>query len=336
MKKLAVILVVLIIGGGLYYYFSSRQDSARPAFSPEDMAIAVTRNTLRQEVEGSGRIAAARNVELNFALSGQVNSIHVASGDRVSQGAVLIELNNDQQELTLLRAENAYRIAEIEGIPNAIREAAVDRDIARADLERTKVKAPFDGIIAEVHVEEGASVNSSTVAVTLIDDSSFYAEVSIDEIDMAEVKLGQPAVIKVDALGNRTLAGEVADIGLIASSSGGVVTVPVRVEITEEVSGLKPGFSVSARIRIHQVRDVVTVPVEAINAVSGRSVVMVFENGQQSPVEVVTGMSDGREVEIVSGLAEGDLILPLNYGAGLRQGGSNPSMPGFPAGRMLR
>ncbi|MFC1956514.1 efflux RND transporter periplasmic adaptor subunit, partial [Chloroflexota bacterium] len=178
-------------------------------------------------------------------------------------------------------------------------------------LDEAIIIAPFDGVVADVNVEEGDVITSSSPIVHLVDLTSMQLEVEVDEIDINDVKLGQRAVIEIDALPSLQLDSEVISISTLSIEMGGVVLYEVTISFNVAPgSGPKPGMSASADIIIHEKNNVLLVPDRAIKQGSGggRVVeVMIGEQFEEKPV--VTGISDGLNTEIVSGLTEGETVV---------------------------
>lgn len=309
-----IILVALLVGG--IYYFRQRSASntvQQVAENLRQLTMPVQRGTISRQIEASGTISGARQADLGFAASGKVQRVYVEVGQYVEEGEVLAEMERAQQELAVLRAQNAYDLALISGTPNAQREAELDLKVAQANLENTTIRAPFSGVVTAVNIEEGEHASANSVVVSLLDNSIFYADILVDELDMHQIRLGQGAIVKVDALGGMPLMGSVSQIGMIAQSSGGVTTVPVTIRIANGPSDLRVGYSASVIIEVEKAENVLVVPIEAVVRQGTRSLVTVVRNGERVPVEVTTGITDGIVVEIVSGLEPTDEIVGFNF-----------------------
>jgi len=316
-KHLIVILVVvaLIAVGG--YYVRQRRSARRQIqqviADVAQMAMRVPRGDISRQIEASGTISGARQADLAFASSGRVQRVYVQLGDNVEEGQVLAQMESAQQELALLKAQNAYELAKISGTPNALREAELDLKVAQANLDNTTIRAPFAGVVTAVNIEEGEHASANSSVISLLDNSVFYADILVDELDMHLIRVGQEALIQVDALGGRRLRGTVSQVGMIAQSSGGITTVPVTVRIDDGPAELRVGYSASVIIEVEKAENVLKVPVEAVVRQGNRSFVTVLRDGERVPVEVVTGLTDGIEVEIVSGLEPTDEIVGFNF-----------------------
>lgn len=334
MKKswIIVILLVVLIGGG--FFIARQRRAAEPAQAIRQnlmqSAMPVERGDITREIGASGTIVGARQAELGFTTGGRLQEVFVEVGQYVEAGQVLAKMESSQQELALLRAQNAFELAKISGTPNSLREAELDLKVAEANLENTTIKAPFAGIVTGVQFEAGEHVSANNAVVSLLDNSVFYAEIAVDELDMHQVKLGQIARVEVDALGKQPLWGTVSSIGLIAQSSGGITTVPVTIRIEDGSENLRVGYSASVVIEVERAENVLKVPVEAVVRRGNKSFVTVVRAGETRQVEVTTGITDGIAVEITSGLEPNDQIVGFNislYGStrsqstGVRVGG---------------
>jgi multidrug efflux pump subunit AcrA (membrane-fusion protein) len=191
-------------------------------------------------------------------------------------------------------------------------------------LEKAVIVAPFDGVIATVKVEEGdvlSSVNyATTTIIELIDPSRMELKTKVDEVDIPSVKLGQKAIIKLDALPDLKLEGTVTAISLLPSEEGGVVLYEVKIGFdVPESSGLRGGMTATADVVTDERSNALLVPNRAIRQdSSGNPVVKIMVGDQTQERAVVTGISDGLQTEIISGLNEGDrVVIESRAGTGL-------------------
>lgn len=185
---------------------------------------------------------------------------------------------------------------------------------AQKQLDKTTITAPFDGAVVSVDADEGDSVSTMTTIVHLIDLTSIELEVEVDEIDIAEVKLGQRAIIEVDALPALQLEGKVTSISLLSKETGGLVLYEVTIGFdVPQGYNLKIGMSAIADIVIDERSNVLLVPNRAITQDSqGNPIVKVMVDEEIEEIEerpVVLGISDGFQTEIVDGLNEEDVVV---------------------------
>ena len=181
---------------------------------------------------------------------------------------------------------------------------------AQAIVDTARQVAPFNGTVVAVNNRVGDSVSSGETAVVLADLSSLEIEVSVSEVDINRVAVGQAVSLTADAASGLTFKGQVAAVAVLGQSQQGVVTFPVTVVIPDPDPELKPGMTAAVSIVTESHANVLLVPNRAIRVSSGqRSVTVLFE-GQQISVPVTIGLSNESLSEIASGqVREGDTVV---------------------------
>ncbi len=329
------------------------------------VVVAVERGDVAATVANTraGTVNACRRAGLSPALGGQMASLPVSKGDRVTAGQVLLELWNED-----LRAEKV--LAERDAIASAARakescviadvadreakrlvslrergissEEETDRavgdaqakqaaceatrdlvrvsdariDVATAALQRTILKAPFDGVIAEINGELGEFVTPSPVGVPtpptvdLIDSSCLYISAPIDEVDATAVRTGMPARITLDAFPDQRFPGHVRRVApyvLELEKQARTVEVEAEIDNPEEYD-LMPGYSADVEVILDTRTDVLRIPALAI--IDGERVLLL--NEQEGVIEermIEKGVSNWEYSEIVSGLDGSELVI---------------------------
>lgn len=183
------------------------------------------------------------------------------------------------------------------------------------------VYAPFDGVISTLTAQVGQSSGSN---IGTIITNQKLATISLNEVDIAKIKMGQKATLTFDAIDGLTLTGEVVEIDSVGTVSQGVVSYNVQISLDVDDARVKPGMSVSATVITDSAQDVIVVPSSAIKTQNGTSYVQTFNSplgpvatgAQGSPstvlptqIEVTTGLVGDTTTEIISGLKEGDIIV---------------------------
>jgi HlyD family secretion protein len=181
---------------------------------------------------------------------------------------------------------------------------------ARAAQSQLDVTSPWNGTVSAVYVAKGARVDPTTPVASVSDLDNLAVNVNLSEFDVAQVKGGMPAVVSVDALGGETFPGTVEQVALAGTDTGGVVTFPVRISL-EDSEGLKPGMNTSVRIIVAKKSDVIRLPLEAVttNDEDQAFVTVLDESGQETEVEVETGLENAERIEIVSGIEAGARVV---------------------------
>ena len=189
--------------------------------------------------------------------------------------------------------------------------------VARANLERTRLTAPFAGVIAEINGELNEYVTPSPVgiatppAVDLIDTSCFYVKAPIDEVDAAVVEIGLAARIVLDAFGDRHFAGRVrriADYVLDREKQSRTVDVEVEFSRLADFQRLLAGYSADVEILLDTRPDTLRLPTQAV--LDGRRVFVFIPDKRRIEERTIqTGLSNWEYTEIRSGLQKGDLVV---------------------------
>lgn len=210
-----------------------------------------------------------------------------------------------------------------------------DLDSARAQLNsaidnynNTIVRAPFDGKVATMSAQKGVQVGGQvgdlTAAVTLI-TAQKVATISLNEVDVAKIKFGQKATLTFDALPDLTIAGKVTQIDNIGTVTQGVVNYNVQVSFLSDTDEVKSGMSARAAIILDTRPDVLIVPMVAVKTSGNQSYVEILNPADLVPVantnnqstaknppkkvNVEVDLSDDTNIEITSGLKEGDTVV---------------------------
>ncbi len=195
-----------------------------------------------------------------------------------------------------------------------VSEAQVDVSLAR--LERTLLRAPFDGVIAEINGELGEFVTPSPVGIAtpstidLIDSSCLYISAPIDEVDAPSVRTGQKALITMDAFPGRKFPGfvrRVAPYVLDIEKQARTVEIEAEIEMPDEDGDvLLPGYSADVEIILATRDNVLRVPTQVI--LDGTRV-FVLDGATLAERRIETGISSWEYTEIVQGLDEGELVV---------------------------
>ncbi len=165
---------------------------------------------------------------------------------------------------------------QVSSADQAIRQMTTQLESAQHELSKVTINAPIDGIITKRNVEEGETAmqgftnNPSVVLLVLADMSIIEAEIQVDETDIPNVKVGQPAKVTIDALPDRTFKAHVTEVGnspistTTVSSARQATNFKVVVTLDETIPDVRPGFSCTADITTATRTDVASVPIQAM------------------------------------------------------------------------
>ena len=183
---------------------------------------------------------------------------------------------------------------------------------ARDHVGESQVTAPIDGIVATLGVQVGQSViggsnSGGTLVLTIADMRTIQADIAVDESDIAQIRVGMPVRVTVDALPERTFTGKVIRIAPQAVVTQNVTQFDVIVAIDNPDRRLRLGMSVEGEFIIVERQNVLLVPTEAIRGKATKGV-LVVDGTELVPVTVETGATNGGQIEIVSGLEAGQTV----------------------------
>ena len=255
----------------------------------------------------------------------------IASRSRAREVCVIADVA--QREANRLTQIEAQGLASVEAAEKAVGDAesraaacAAARDvttvseariaIAEAALERTRLTAPFSGVIAKINGELGEFVTPSPVGipmpptVDLIDATCLYISAPIDEVDAPLVKEGLPAIISLDAFPDRKFSGYVRRVApYVLDLEKQARTVEIEAEINDTNNDdLLPGYSADVEVLLASREDVLRIPTSVITE-SNKIFIFQKETGQLTLREVETGLSNWEFTEITAGLREGEQVV---------------------------
>jgi HlyD family secretion protein len=185
---------------------------------------------------------------------------------------------------------------------------------ARAEMRRTiaagnksEVRAPFDGIVADLIVEKGQSVSPGQNLVEFQEISKPVIEVETDESNLSILNRGMKAIVSTDAYPGRTFQAILYDLGSMANSDRG--TVEIKLRPTEHINWLKPELTVDVNIITGTKANRIILPPDTITRINRYSTVLVAKDGIATPVRVTTGAAGPNGVVVSGDLKDGDLIV---------------------------
>lgn len=222
---------------------------------------------------------------------------------------------NAEQDLAQAKYLDAKRAWErVKDGPPAADVAAAEAKVAavQAVLDQAKIISPIAGTVVSIDTNPGDLVSAQMTAIKITDLSRLYLDISVSEVDISQVQLGQPVEIVFDAISDKTYTGKVTDIAMEGTSSNGSVNFTVTAELIDRDEQIRPGMTASANIVVNQKDDILLVPSSAIRTINNQQIVYKMVNSVLTPVIVTTGDTDaeGTSSELLSGeLQEGDLIV---------------------------
>ena len=223
--------------------------------------------------------------------------------------------SEEQADKTITRAQSLQ--AECEAARASIQTSRARVGVAKANLERTRLTAPFSGIIAQINGELSEYVTPSPIgiptppAVDIVDVSCFYVTAPIDEVDAAAIDAGLPAIISLDAFGDRHFSGRVRRIApFVLDREKQARTVDVEVEFTrpEDFKHLLAGYSADVEIVLDARKNTLRIPTHAI--LDGKRVFVYLPDRKViRERSIQAGLSNWEYTEVISGLKPGEQVV---------------------------
>lgn len=263
-------------------------------------------------------------VEVRALVSGTVSAVSVRAGDRIVPGDLLALLTNDALQIQLKQAENDIatqqqnleNLLTPEGDPNSqvrtlrskIEQGLITLESRTADVQDLKVKAPVAGQISSLTLRIGDRITTNQQLFRVADYNVMQITITVDELDIARTRVGQQAAITLDALPGRPYQGKVIKINPEGVFRNDIATFEVTVQV-ENPRGLMAGMNSTVNIVVEERNNVLFVPAQAVQVQRGRAAVQVREGEQAVQKEVQIGLRTAQQVEIVSGLSEGDKVI---------------------------
>lgn len=341
MRWLAAILAVAVLAATGWAMFGdglsgagNSEEGGKPAAtggSPRGGGIpvearAVTVDTVRVEVSAVGSLRANESVIVRPEISGRVTEIAFQEGDDVGEGDVLVRLDDSVLRARLAEAEaslvlsrtnyqRAQQLYERKTASAVVRDEALAKlredeasvALARAELDKTRILAPFDGTVGLRVVSVGDYVSAGKDIVDFVDDDPIKVDFSVPEGYAARVEVGQPVSIVVDALPGQTFEGEVYALSPVIDVNGR--SMQLRAIVPNADGALRPGMFARVRLMLAQRDEAILVPEEAVVPVGREQFVFRVVEGKVARTAVELGERGGGLVEVQEGLSPGDIVV---------------------------
>ena len=310
-KLVLALLIVVCLGAVFVVILKQSQPSAANI-----RLINPTYGTIRVTITTTATVTPENRLQIKPPVNGRVEKILVKEGDYVKVGQTLALMSSTERATVLdsARSQNKEQLAYWEQV-----------------YKPTPLIAPINGQVIVQTVQPGQTVTTSD-AVTVLSDR-LIVQAQVDETDIGKVKLGQKAIISLDAYPDRKVDGTVDHIYYESTIVNNVTIYEVNI-LPKKVSAIfRSGMSANVDI-IEQVKEnILTIPLDAVKQDAQGSFVLVSQGTGEKPVKrrVQLGIADDKNIEVVSGLEPQDKV-PIAiqaYQPSKDQGaGTNPFMPG--------
>lgn len=347
-RKVKTILIVVIVLILLVLITSPRiklfeSEAQRPSDASDvDRRLPVLAYIIKPEpvsnkLNSTGTVLANEEVELRSEISGKVEQILFPEGSRVKKGDVLIKINDSELKAQLFKLESQDKLAadkeqrrkqllesnlispeDYEAALNELNSIRADIQLTEARIEKTTLRAPFDGVIGLRYVSEGSYVSPATRIANLQNISSIKVDFAIPEKYAKDVQKGQR--IRFRTAGREELRG--GSIYAIEPKIDPLTrTVQIRAISANPDGSILPGSFAEVEVVLEEIDNAIMVPTQALMPELGGQKVFLYKGGTAIATAVQTGIRTETKVQITSGLQINDTLITT----GLLQ--LRPNMP---------
>lgn len=276
----------------------------------------VVRDDLQITVLATGNVQPNNQLSIKPPISGRIEKILIKEGDYVRKGQILVQLSSTERATLLdaARAQGPDALAHWESLYTA-----------------TPLLSPLSGQIIYLPTVNGQVVSQSDTIMVMSDH--LIVNTQVDETDLAQIKIGQEATITLDAYPDQQIDGVVRRISYQSTLVNNVTTYEVDVWPTQVPAFMRSGMTANVTFNVSEKDNILLVPSEAVQqANDGQSYVLkagAAKGDKPQTITIQTGLTDGKQTEVVSGLNEGDKVLIKTFSAGqvAAPSNSNPFMP---------
>ena len=329
-KQWLIAVVLVAAGAGSAVFFlamdsSSTEQAGEEPRASKVSAVAPRLQQVRDEIRSVANLKALNAVELTTEVTGRVVQINLEPGQKVSQGDVLLRLDDRQARADLqvieaqladarrqleraqrLRSNNSVSQSQVDELVTAVSVAEAQRQAARVRLENHRIEAPFSGVVGLSDISVGAYLQAGTTITTLDTTDRMEMGFAVPERFVGQVRVGQSVIASSPAFPDEVFRGELVELATRISELSR--TLSVRAFIDNPDGRLRPGQFMSASLTLQE-REGLVIPEQAVMIRGDDKYVFVAEDGVARRVSVATGSRMPGLVEITSGLTLDDAVV---------------------------
>ena len=288
-------------------------------------AIVVQPKSLSADIEVPGTILAFESAEIRSEVPGRLVTLNVKEGGYVTKGALLAKLFDGDLQAQMNKLEVQLKIAEqtekrqaellrIQGISQQeydlsllqVHNLKADMDIVRQSIRKTEIRAPFSGKLGLKNVSPGAYVTSADVITSISQVDKLKLQFNVPEKYGVQLKNGLTVQFTLDG------SQEVYDATVMASEMNveeDTRSLAIRAHVRQRDKALIPGTFAKVRIVLGESIDALMVPNSAILPAGRKKQVYLYKDGKSVPVDVVSGVRDSTNLQVLEGLKAGDTVI---------------------------
>lgn len=301
----------------------------------------VSRKDISETISAAGEVVTENQVALKFQTSGKLTWVGVKEGDHVKKWQAIASLDQREVRKSLEKKMNDYlserwdfeqshedyatsgKTTEDWLVSDAIKRilekaqfdlnnAVLDAEIADLAIELSTLVSPIEGIVTSIETPiAGVNITPATAEFTIANPATMKFVASVDEADVANIRVGQKVIISLDAYPDEEIEGEISKIAFAAvTTRGGGTAFPIEILLPDNVNEkFKVGMNGDAEVILESATDVLVVPSGAVSQRNGEVSVKTIEGKEVKDISVKIGLEDDSYIEILEGLEENQLII---------------------------
>jgi|GEM_PF-6788268 len=348
-RKLWLLGTLMVIGGLLYALYIGFSRGAAPIAVT---TIAVDSGPVKSYIRATGTVASPSEVQIGAIAGGRVSAVLVESGDTVTKGQPLIQLNHEeaarqlvidelaiqktdtsieqrQRAVEVLRKDYAVGAEPLEKLTqaqeNLTREQIQRRQmlaqvaLTRIRIDQSVLRSPIDGIVTDANVRPGQVVRSGDPLVTLTDPMQQQILAHIEPEDAPDIKVGMPVRVSLENTPEQAVEEKVLRIEPAIRKEGQTAFLPVWISLAHSTLAARPNQQLDVRLLVSERTALRRLPLEALVSTSGQSSVWIVVADRLHAQPVTLGTVGDGYAEVLSGLQPGQTVV-LPSGPTLNEG----------------
>lgn len=326
---ICLLLFALLVGIKLFFFPSNKEQNSqgKPKTSaPIPVSIFITKNELlNQEILVSGSLLANETATLFPEINGKLVFLNITEGESIEKGRLIAKINDNELQAQLkkinlnsaLLQEKLNRLNELlkikaiskeeqEDAQNNLESNLADAEIIKAQIEKTQIKAPFNGIIGLKNISEGAIVSTSSPIAELKQVQPIKIDFSIPEKYATLIKKNQTIYFTLNE-NPQKLNGKISAINPnidVASR-----TIQIRAIADNSKGKLIPGSFANVTIPFNGKENSIIIPTQAVIPILKGKKVFVYKNGKAEEKLIKTGIRNSEKIQVLEGLSVGDSVI---------------------------
>lgn len=312
-----------------------KKDEKQTPAAPVELSV-LSRGAISTFLQTTATLEALNSATLVAQKSGPIDAVLVEEGDWVKAGQVLARLEDTEARVALERAEVNLEVAkrehdrgiklvegnlisekEMDDFKLKLRTAEVELEQKRFEYSRTRLTAPFAGRVADRFVKLGETVTVGKECFRVVDFNPLRARLYFPERELARVRAGQEAVLRVDTHPGKEFNAKVELVNPVVDQANG--TFRVLLEVPNGKGDLRPGTFARVQLKTGDFDDALLMPKRGIVQEDGEDFVFKAQGDSVVRVAVAVGAVEGETAQILEGLAAGDSVVTIGQG-GLKPG----------------